>query len=325
MPKISTKLASALLAAAVLSGSGASAQGTFPTKPVKIVMPIPVGSALDVAVRLVGESMSADLGQQIVIENRPGGGGIIAAQTVAASPADGYTLLGGASSIFTILPAQKDKPSIDVNRDLTQVGMLLTAPMFLSVSPKLGVNSLADFVAKAKSQPQTIFIGTNGAGSLPHYTAVALAKRADIPVTVVPYNSGGTSEAIRDVMGGRVQAVVEGYGGVQGAVQSGDLKLIGVMSPDRDAQFKDLPAVAEQVPGFSSVGFMSLAAPAGTPPAVIERVNAALNSALKSPKVSQRMQELGMPVMPMSASQTTAFIESEQKIWWPIVRDITPN
>jgi tripartite-type tricarboxylate transporter receptor subunit TctC len=252
----------AMLSATFLGGAPAAAEEPYPARPVKIVMPIPPGSALDVVTRLIGEQLTARWGQQVVIENRPGAGGLIAAQAVAVAPPDGYTLLGGAGSIFTILPAQKERLPFDVSRDFIQVGMILgSAPMYLAVPPKLGVSSFAEFVAVAKSKPGEIVVGTNGAGTLPNFAGLALAKMGNIPVTIVPYNQGGTPAAIADIMGGRVHATIEAVFGLRGALQSGDLKLIGVMSPRPDPDFPEVPVIATTVPGFSAVGFMSLAAP----------------------------------------------------------------
>src|SRR5476649_1506784 len=186
-----------LLAAASIGTTPAAAEEAFPTKPIKIVMPLPAGSAPDVLTRVVAEQLTARLGQQVIIENRPGAGGAIAAQAVATASPDGYTLLLGVSSIWTILPAQKNKLALDVNRDFTQVGLIVGAvPIHLAVTPKLGVKSFSEFVALAKSKPGEIIIGTNGVGTLPHFAGLALAKKGDVPITVVPYNQGGTLAAI---------------------------------------------------------------------------------------------------------------------------------
>jgi tripartite-type tricarboxylate transporter receptor subunit TctC len=312
----------AMLATIPVGVAPATAQESFPTRPVKIVMPVPAGSALDVVTRLVGEQLTGRWGQQVVVENRPGAGGLMAAQTVAAALPDGYTLLGGAAAIFTILPAQKARLPFDVNRDFVQVGMILGgAPLYLAVSPKLGVSSFAEFVALAKSKPGEIVIGTNGAGTLPHFAGLALAKMGNIPLTIVPYNQGGTLAAITDIMGGRVHATIEAVFGLRGALQSGDLKLIGVMSPERDPDFPDVPVVATTVPGFSAVGFMSLAAPAGTPQSIVRRLNEGLGQALETPSVKHRLEDLGMRVTTKTPAETAAFIENEEKIWWPIVKE----
>jgi tripartite-type tricarboxylate transporter receptor subunit TctC len=198
--------------------------------------------------------------------------------------------------------------------------ILGSAPMYLAVPPKLGVSSFAEFVALAKSKPGEIVVGTNGAGTLPNFAGLALVKIGNIPVTIVPYNQGGTPAAIADIMGGRVHATIEAVFGLRGALQSGDLKLIGVMSPKPDPDFPEVPMVATTVPGFSAVGFMSLAAPAGTPGSVVRHLNEGLRHALETPSVRQRLEDLGMRATAMTPAETTAFIENEEKLWWPIVK-----
>lgn len=304
----------------------AAAQDSFPARPVRIVMPIPAGSALDIVARLIGEQLTVRWGQQVVVENRPGAGGLIAAQAVASAQADGYTLLGGASSIFTILPAQKEPPPFDVNRAFTQVGLIVGgAPMFLAVSPRLGVTSFPEFVAMAKSKPGQILIGTNGVGTLPHFAGMAMARMGNIPVTIVPYNQGGTMAAVQDIMGGRIHATIEAVFGLRGPLQAGDVKLIGVMSSEPDPDFPDVPTVAATVPGFTALGFMSLAAPTGTPEAVVRRLSEGLHFALETPNVKQRLGELGMHASFLTPTETKAFVENEQKFWWPTVKATETN
>lgn len=317
-----------LLAAALtlLHLAGAAHAQDFPARPVRIVLPIPAGTALDVVTRLVSEQLTSRLGQQVVVENRPGAGGLIAAQAVASAPADGYTLLGGASSIWTILPAQKNKLPFDVDRDFTQIALISGAtPMYVAVSPKLGVNSFAELAALAKSKPGEISIGTNGAGSLPHFAGLALAKSGNIPFNIVPYNQGGTVAAISDIMGGRIHATIEAVFGLRGPLQSGDLKLIGVMSAQKDALFPEVPVVAATVPGYTAVGFMTLAAPAGTPDAIVQRLNEAVRHALEAPLVKQRYAELGIPRQITTPAEAKAFVEAEEKYWWPLVRTFETN
>ena len=171
-------LCAALIAAASISAAPALAQDSYPNKPIKIVLPVPPGSALDIATRAIGEQLSVRWGQQVLIEARPGAGGLIAGQAVASAPPDGYTLLGGPASLFTILPAQKDKLPIDVNKSFVQLGMVVgSGVMFIAVTPKLGVSTFPEFVALAKSKPGQIAIGTNGAGTLPPAGLVLERKR----------------------------------------------------------------------------------------------------------------------------------------------------
>ncbi len=315
----------AILIAASLGAGAAAAQDNYPTRPIRIVLPVPAGSALDIVTRIVAEQLAARWGQQVLVEVRPGGGGVIAAQAVLGTPPDGYTLLGGPASLFTILPAQKDKLPIDVNRDFTQIGMIVGAGvMFIAVTPKLGVSTFPEFVALAKSKPGQIVVGTNGAGTLPHFAGLVLEKKGGVPITVVPYNQGGTMAAVADIMGGRVHGTIEGVFGLRGPLQSGDLKLVGQMSSQREPEFPNVTAVAETIPGLTAIGFMSLAAPAGTPEPVIRRLNEGLRHALDTPVVRQRFADLGVPIRNYTPAQTTAFVANEQKIWWPLVREFTP-
>jgi tripartite-type tricarboxylate transporter receptor subunit TctC len=303
----------------------AGAQNTYPTRPIRIVLPIPAGTSLDIVTRIVGEQMTASLHQPILVENRPGGGGQIAAQAVVAASPDGYTLLGGASSIWTILPARKEGLPLDVNRDFVQIGMIVASgPMYIAVSPKLGVGSFAELIALVKSKPGQIVFGTNGAGTLPHLAALVLQRRAKLPINIVPYSQGGTVAALTDIMGGRAHATIETITGLRGPLRSGDIKLVALMSPQRDPVFPDIPAVAETIPGVSAVGFMSLAARAGTPAAVLDRLNEALRVALTGPSVQQRFMELGIHAKSMSRADTQAFVEAEEKTWWPLVREFDP-
>jgi tripartite-type tricarboxylate transporter receptor subunit TctC len=315
----------ALLAGACGSPSPAQAQETFPARPIRIVLPLPAGSAPDVVARVVAEQLSGNLGQQVIVENRPGAGGAIAVQAVASAPPDGHTLLLGVSSIWTILPTQKDKLALDMSRAFVQVGMIVGGiPIHLAVSPRLGVRSFAEFAALARAKPGEIVIGTNGAGTLPHFAALALARKGDIPITVVPYNQGGTTAAISDIMGGRVHGTIEAISGLRGAIQAGDVKLIGVMQAKPDPLFPDVPTIGTAIPGFSMIGFMSIAAPAGTPERIVLRLNAALAAALATPIVRQRFDELSFPLQSMTPAETAAFVQAEQKRWWPLVNELAP-
>src|SRR5262249_19793835 len=289
------------------------AQDSYPTKPIKIVLPVPPGSALDIATRAIGEQLSVRWGQQVLIEARPGAGGLIAGQAVASAPPDGYTLLGGPASLFTIL-----------NKSFVQLGMVVGSGVMFIATPKLGVSTFPEFVALARSKPGQIAIGTNGAGTLPHFAGLVLEKKANVPITVVPYNQGGTMAAVADIMGGRVHGTIEGVFGLRGLLQSGDLKLIGQMAPQREPEYPSVPTVSETNPGISAIGFMTLAAPAGVPESIQRRLADGLRQALDSPAVKKSYADLGVPIRNYTPEQTKAFVENEQKIWWPLVREFTP-
>jgi tripartite-type tricarboxylate transporter receptor subunit TctC len=317
---VSRYLLAVFFIAAALGAAPAAAQDNYPTKPIRIVLPVPAGSALDIAARALGEQLSSRLGQQVLVETRPGAGGLIAGQAVANATPDGYTLLGGPSSLFVILPAQKDKLPIDVNRDFTQIGMIVgSAVLFVAVSPKLGVSTWQEFAALAKSKPGQIAIGTNGAGTLPHFAGLVIEKKGNVPITVVPYNQGGTMAAVADIMGGRVHGTIEAVFGLRGPLQSNDLKLIGQMAPQPEPEFPNVSTV-----GISAIGFMTLAAPRGTPQPILNRLSEALRQSLDSAEVKQRYADLGIPIRNYTPAQTREFVDNEQKIWWPLVREFTP-
>jgi tripartite-type tricarboxylate transporter receptor subunit TctC len=303
----------------------AMAQEKYPSRPVKIINPLPAGSSPDVRIRIVAEQLTKMWGQQVVVENRPGGGGLIGVQAVLAAAPDGYTLLAPGGSTFTILPAQKDKLPVDVNRDLIPIGLTGKDGFLLAVSPKLGVNSLAELIALAKKDPHTIVIGTNSAGTQPHLAGRLFVELSKAPITVLPYATGGTNEAIKDILGGRVHAVIETRTGLKGALDSGDLKALATMSSERNQKFPDVPAAAETVPGLTAVGWQALVAPKGTPEAIIAQLREDLLRALQDPHLQAHFEQMGTPFQPMPATDVFRFIEAEQKLWWPIVKEMGPK
>ena len=200
------------------AGRPASAQ-TYPTRPVKIIVPLPPGSAPDVRHRLIAQALTQLWGQQVIVENRPGGGGIIGTRAILGEQPDGYTLLAALASIYMILPAQHEKLPFDVNNDMIPIGLTAYEGLVMACSPKLGVKSLAEFIALAKKMPDKLVIGTNPAGSLPHITAKLFVDLTKTAITVVPYSTGGTADAIRDIMGGRVHAVIDGWASLRGGIE----------------------------------------------------------------------------------------------------------
>jgi tripartite-type tricarboxylate transporter receptor subunit TctC len=317
--RIGTALA-AMIAATAVSAPLAMAQDKYPSRPVKIIHSLPAGSSPDVRIRIVAERLTKVWGQQVVVENRPGGGGLIGAQALLAAAPDGYTLLAVPGSTFVILPAQKDKLSIDVNRDLVPIGLTGIEGLLIAVSPKLGVSSLAELIALAKKEPHTIVIGTNPAGTLPHLAARRLVELSKAPFTVLPYTTGGTNEAIRDLLGGRVHVVIEARAGLKGALDSGDLKAVAIMSSERLPSAPDLPTASETVPGLTAVGWSALLAPRGTPHAIVEQLREDLRKALDDAHLQTRLAQIGTPFRPMSTADVIRFIETDQKLWWPIVK-----
>jgi tripartite-type tricarboxylate transporter receptor subunit TctC len=313
------------LAAVSISSAPVVAQDTYPSRPVRIVLTLPAGSAPDIRTRIIGNQLSAMWGRQVVIENRPGAGGALGVQAVLSAPADGYTLLSSVASVFTVLPAQRDRLPFDVNRDLVPIATIANEGMVFAVSPKLDVNNLAEFIALAKAQPDKLVIGTNPAGSLPHLAARLFVKLARAPVTIVPYSTGGTNEAIREILGGRVHAVIEGRPGLKAHLDSGDLKALAIMARERVTSIPDVAIAAETVPGLTAIGWIGIFAPKGVPDAVIQRLAASIREAMQTPEVETRFAQTGSPFQPLFTGDFTRFIEAEQKLWRPVVQEVASH
>jgi tripartite-type tricarboxylate transporter receptor subunit TctC len=320
-----TLFAPLAITVALMSGTLAMAEESYPSRPVKIVVPVPAGSSPDARTRIIADQLTKTWGQQAVVENRPGGGGSMAVRGVLSVPADGYTLLAAPTSIYAILPAQADKPAFDASRDLVPIGLIGHEALVIAVSPKLGINSLAGLIALARKDPHKIIIGTNPAGTLPHLAARLLVELSKAPFTVLPYATGGTNEAIKDILGGRVHAVIEARPGLRGGLDSGDLKAVAIMSTERLSILPDLPTAAEDVPGLTAIGWMALVAPNGTPEAIIQQLERDLRKALQDPQVQARIEQVGTPFRPLPAADLVRFIEAEQKLWWPIVKGAGPR
>ena len=318
--------ASALVATIVACQPAlAQAQDSYPSHPVRIVMSLPPGSAPDIRVRIIANQLTTIWGRQVVVENRAGAGGALAVQAALAAPADGYTLLSTVSSVFTILPAQRDKLPFDVNRDLVPIALTGSEGMVLAVSSKLGVNNLAEFIALAKAQPNKLIIGTNPAGSLPHLAGRLFAALSQAPVMVVPYSSGGTNEAIREILGGRIHGVIEARSGLQAQLDAGDLKALAVMARERVSTAPNLPIATETVPGLTAVGWSGIFAARRVPDAIVQRLAVSLRQVLETPEIKTRLEQTGTPFRPLLTGDFARFIEAEQKLWWPVAKEAGPS
>jgi tripartite-type tricarboxylate transporter receptor subunit TctC len=206
-------------------------------------------------------------------------------------------------------------------RDFLPIGYIADNPMFVAVTPSLGVTTLAQLIALAKKEPGKVSIAVTGVGRLTHLTGDLLQQRADIKLLSVPY-TGGPAPALGDVTTGRVSMIIEGYSGIVGAVNAGLVKLIAVASPERLPQFPDLPTVAETIPGFSATGWQVLVAPVGTPEPIIRKVSDDLRRVVTDPDFKARLAKIGSYSRAMSPAEALAFVEKEQQTWLPVLQKI---
>ena len=288
MPRL---LRLATLLAAVIPAL-AFAQG-YPNKPIKMIVPLAAASAVDNAARIVAQKMSANLGQQVVIENQPGASGQIGADRVAKAAPDGYTIGGFNDSIMTMLPNMGTPLPWDILRDFEPVSLVATIEWGLVANNDSGIKSAADLIAAAKAKPGEINFGSGGNGSPQHIAMALFASQAGIRLTHVPYK--GASQAAAGVAGGDVPVAFQGLATVAGLVRGGRLRLVGVTTPAPIAEFPGVPTVAESgLPGFQFNSWFTVMAPAGTPKEIVAKLNAEILRALADPEVRARLKDQGL-------------------------------
>ena len=273
----------------------APAQQGYPNKPIRMIVPLAAASAVDSAARIVAQKMSANMGQQIVIENIPGASGLIGADRVAKATADGYTLGGFNDSIMTMLPNMSTKPSWDILRDFEPVSLVATIEWGLVTTPDSPFKSAGDLIAAAKARPGEVNFGSGGNGSPQHIAMALFASQAGITLTHVPYK--GASQAALGVAGGEVPVAFQGLATVVGLVRGGKLRLIGVTTPAPLPQFPEAPTVSTSgMPGFQFNSWFTVMAPAGTLKEIIARLHAEIAKALADPEVREKLRDQGLTV-----------------------------
>lgn len=309
------------LCIALWSAHPAAAQTSgYPAKPVTIITPAAAGNSPDVAARIIADRLTQIWKQQVLILNRPGAGGLIAAQAASTAERDGYTLYMTQASTYTVLPVMQEKLPFDLDRDFVPIGLVGEQPIAVAVTPTLPVNSLPELLELARKTPGGLLFGATNRGGQSHLTGELLRIKADVPLTFV--HASGAAASINDVSTGRLPIMFEGIAGLAGALQGKLIKPLAIASGKRLPNMPDLPTIAEFVPGFESKGWLALMAPAGTPDVIVRKINADLLVALDHPEVKQKFETLGTYIRPLSPEDTGAFIKSEQALWWPVVRAV---
>ena len=313
-----------VLALAASAGcTSASATGSYPSQPVKIIVQAPAGNGPDVLARIIAERLSQLWGQQVLILNRPGAGGLIAAQAAASAQPDGYTLYMPSSSTFLVLPTRHAKLPFDLDRDFARIGMVAQSPLVIAAAPSLGISSVAELIARARERPGDIMYAALGRGTLPHATSELFQRRAGIELRYVSY--GASNQALQDVMGGRLGLVFDGFGALSGALDTETVKVLATTAPERLPHLPHIPTVAETLPDFVALSWAPMLAPAGTPAHIVDKVSADLRAVLAQPALQERLRQIGHTVRPMSPAEVTAFIDSEQKKWRSIMDETAPD
>ncbi len=308
------------LSGAALAVAGGARAQTYPTRPVRIMVGFPAGGGVDLTARPLAQRLSERLGQQFVVENRGGAGGNIAMDLTAKSPADGYTLLAGNVGMLAINPALYRDLTFDTITSFAPIAQIVAVPLAIAVPAELPVRSLAEFVEYAKARPGQLNMGSGGNGGIPHLAFELLKRRTGIDVVHVPYR--GSAPALQDLIGGRVQMMVDGYNLMRGATEAGRVRVIATTGRERLPALPDVPTVHESVaPGFEAVGWQGILAPAGTPEAILAQLEAAIGALLREGDLPQAYLSQGQLPAFQPRAAFAALIRREREQWTRVVRE----
>ena len=317
LPTLHRRHLSVLLLASAAAW-GAHAQERFPAKPITIVVPQAAGGANDAIARVLGQKLSQQLGQSVVIDNRPGAGGNVGTAYVARAKPDGYTLLVQADSAQVINPWLYKSTGFDPVKDFEPVAPLAHAGYVLTAHPSFAANNMKELIALAKANPGKYHIASAGNGTLNHLIGEMLGKAAGIELTHVPYK--GSAAAATDVVGGQVPLSVQSLPSSIAFIKGGKLKVLGVVNEKRVAALPDVPTIGETLPGFGKTPWYGMFAPAGTPRAIVTQLNAEVMKILSAPDVKERLQAIGAEPMSATPEQFQAMVKADLEKWARLVR-----
>lgn len=310
-----------ILGVLLATGAGAQSQvpASYPTRPVRIVAPFPPGGVADVLARAIQPGLQEALGQQVVIDNKPGAGGNIGAEIVAKAEPDGYTLLLASAGILTINEFLYSKMPFDTATAFSPITVVGDMPNIVVVSPKTGIGTLKELIGRAKDMPGKLNFGSAGNGTTTHLAIVLLEQAAGIRLAHVPYK--GAAPAVQDLVAGQIDGLVDNPPLVVGHIKSGALKALAWAAPQRMAILPDVPTAAEAgLPGFEASSWFALIAPAGTPKEIVARLNAETAKILRDPKMVEQFAQRGVRLVGNSVEEFAAFIPRERARWADIVK-----
>lgn len=312
--------------ARVLSGlalvcvAGLSAAQGYPDKPIRLIVPFPPGGGTDVLAREAALKVAKNTGWNIVTENRPGSGGNIGVDNVAKSAPDGYSLVLGQTSNLAINPTLYAKLPYDPEKDLTAIGLIADAPLVLVVPANSPLKSFDDMIAAARAKPELLTYASSGNGTVAHLAAVQLQNAAGIKLTHIPYK--GAAQASNDLIGGQIDMYLSSVPTLIGHIRNGKMRALAVTAAQRASDLPDVPTIAERgYPGFEAVTWFGLAAPAGVPKEIVQRLNAEFNKALQTSDLSKKYQEQGARVLTGTPEDFAKLIHDDRIRWGKIVKD----
>ncbi len=319
MKQIVRCLSSCLVVAAFTSVPAAASDQSFPSQPIRLVVPYAPGGSADILARVLGESMQSRLGETVIVENRPGGGTIIGARSVAAAPADGHTLLVGTVSSHAMTPAVNTTADYDPVRDFSAVGRIASMPFAMLTRSGFAAEDLSQLIAMAREEPGRFTYGSAGVGTSNHMAGELLNAQADIDLTHIPYR--GSAPAMNALLAGEVDVMFDLVATATPHIESGKVKALGTTGGERSSFLPDLPTLASQeLPEYEVTAWFGLFGPAGMPEPVVAELNAVLNDILNDADTQQRFQKLGITPETASPEQFAEFVAAEAGKWGQTVK-----
>jgi tripartite-type tricarboxylate transporter receptor subunit TctC len=318
--KIAQKIAAAVIAAGCAGGALGQAAGSYPQRPLRIIVPLAPGGNVDLVVRAIAPQLAEGLGQQVVVENRPGASSLVGTQFVAKVTPDGYTLLAVANTFATV-PALIANPGYDPLRDFTGISLTCLVPQVLVTNPALPVRTVRDLIALAKARPGELSYATSGAGGTGHMAAELFSRQVGVKMLHVPYK--GNSQALIDVLSGQVMLMFDQVSTSAPYMRAGKLRALAVTSRSRSPLFPELPTIGQSgAPGYEDITFNGLVAPAGTPREILARLNAEVAKVVRHPGLRNRFIERGVELTSSaSPEEFTAYIKAEADKKGRLVRE----
>ena len=307
-----------LIALEFLIAPAAYAAEPFPSKPLRLIVPFPPGGATDNILRLVGQKLGERLNQTVIIDNKPGGGTVLATDLAAKAPADGYTLLA-VTAAFAVNPSLYKKLPFDRDKDFTPVSLISLAPNVLVVNPSLPVNTVEELITYAKANPKMLNFGSAGNGTSNHLAGEMLRTKAAIDIIHVPYK--GDPAAITDLISGNIQIIFIGWSPVSQYVASGKLKVLAVTSAKPSSLLPSMPVLAASVPGFESSVWNGIVVPSKTPPEIVRQLQVNITAVLSEPEVKEKIRSMGFEPIGSTSQEFSEFLSRESKRSAKVVQD----
>lgn len=305
---------------AALASASAFAQQAYPTRPIRIVVPYPPGGGNDIIGRIAADELTKRLGQQAVVDNRPGASTVIGAEIVAKAPADGYTLLVTSHTTFAFMPNLRSKLPYDAIRDFDPVSLLATQSFVLVIHPSLPAKTIKDVIALAKAKPGELTFASSGVGTGTHFSGEQLRVLGGIDIRHIPYRGGGP--AINDMIGGQVSM---GFGSIASTlpfVKQGKLRMVGITSAKRSPAVPDIPTIGETLKGYEMTPWNAMFAPRGTPRAIVDRLNRESVAGIRSPEVGQKLAALGYDPAASTPEQLRDHVKLELERYGKLIKAI---